>query len=119
MTDVASAPTVPHTPSIIRKLLGELAIPYREVYDHPGLNPARKVQAALLDDSVGALMVLFPQSHLLDLNRLTELIGRRMTAVAPDRLERMLGNHSLSLLPGLPPLTSSPCLYEEQLLQEP
>ena len=119
MTEVASAPTVPNTPSVIRKLLGELAIPYREVYDHPGLNPARKVQAALLDDSVGALMVLFPQSHLLDLNRLTELIGRRMTAVAPDRLERMLGNHSLSLLPGLPPLTSSPCLYEEQLLQEP
>lgn len=119
MTEVASAPTSPSTPSVIRELLGELAIPYREVIDHPGLNPARKVQAALLDDSVGALMVLFPQSHLLDLNRLAELTGRRMTAVAPAALERMLGKHELTLLPGLPALTSSPCLYEEQLLQQP
>lgn len=31
----------------------------------------------------------------------------------------MLGKHSLSLLPGLPALTSSPCLYEESLLREP
>ena len=61
MTEVASAPTSPSTPSVIRELLGELAIPYREVIDHPGLHPARTVQAALLDDSVGALMVLFPQ----------------------------------------------------------
>ncbi len=30
----------------------------------------------------------------------------------------MLGKHSLHLLPGLPALTSSPCLYEEQLLRE-
>lgn len=119
MTEVASAPTSPSTPSVIRELLGELAIPYREIIDHPGLNPARKVQAALLDDSVGALMVLFPQSHLLDLNRLAELTGRRMTAVAPAALERMLGKHELTLLPGLPALTSSPCLYEEQLLQQP
>ena len=119
MTDAALAPELPHAPSVIRLLLGKLGIAYEEVLDHHGLNASRKVQAVLLDDAVGALMVLFPQSHLLDLNRLTELIGRRMTAVAPDRLERMLGNHSLSLLPGLPPLTSSPCLYEEQLLQEP
>lgn len=31
----------------------------------------------------------------------------------------MLGKHNLSLLPGLPALTSSPCLYEETLLREP
>ncbi len=31
----------------------------------------------------------------------------------------MLGKHNLSLLPGLPALTSSPCLYEESLLREP
>ena len=119
MTQVAPAQTVPSTPPVIRSLLAELAIPYREVIDHPGLDAACKVQAALLDDSVGALMVLFPQSHLLDLNRLAELTGRRMTAVAPDRLERMLDKHELSLLPGLPALTSSPCLYEELLLQPP
>ena len=119
MTEVASAPAVASTPSVIGRLLGDLAIGYREVPDHPALDPARKVQAVLLDDSVGILMVLFTQSHLLDLNRLADLIGRRMTAVVPDRLQAMLDKHGLSLLPGLPALINSPCLYEEQLLQQP
>ena len=111
MTEVALDIATPHAPSVIRLLLGKLAISYNEVIDQPGLPAARKVQAVLLDDAVGALMVLFPQSQLLDLNRLAELTGRRLTAVSTERLERMLGKHSLSLLPGLPALTSSPCLY--------
>jgi len=118
MTEVASAPAVASTPSVIGRLLGDLAIAYREVPDHPALAPARKVQAVLLDDSVGILMVLFTQSHLLDLNRLADLIGRRMTALAPDRLQTLLDKQGLSLLPGLPALINSPCLYEEQLLQQ-
>ena len=119
MTEVASAPAVASTPSVVGRMLGDLAIDYREVPDHPALDPARKVQAVLLDDSVGILMVLFTQSHLLDLNRLADLIGRRMTALAPDRLQTLLDKQGLSLLPGLPALINSPCLYEEQLLQQP
>ncbi|MDR6605994.1 HDOD domain-containing protein [Pseudomonas synxantha] len=119
MTEVAFAPDTPHAPSVIRLMLGKLGITYEEVPDHHGLNAARKIQAVLLDDSVGALMVLFPQSQLLDLNRLTELTGRRLTAVPTERLTKMLGKHNLSLLPGLPALTSSPCLYDESLLREP
>ena len=119
MTEVASAPVVLRTPSVIGQLLGELSITYREVPDHPGLDPASKVQAVLLDDTVGVLMVLFTQNYLLDLNRLADLIGRRMTAVSAQRLERMLDKHGLSQLPGLPALINSPCLYEEQLLLQP
>ena len=119
MTEVALAPDTPHAPSVIRLILGKLGIAYEEVLDRHGLNPARKVQAVLLDDSVGVLMVLFPQSQLLDLNRLTELTGRRLAAVPTERLKKMLGKHNLSLLPGLPALTSSPCLYDESLLREP
>ena len=119
MTEVASAPVVLRTPSVIGQLLGDLAITYREVPDHPGLDPASKVQAVLLDDTVGILMVLFTQNHLLDLNRLADLTGRRMTAVSAERLERMLDKHGLNQLPGLPALINSPCLYEEQLLLQP
>ena len=119
MTEAALATESPHAPSVIRLLLDKLGIAYEEVLDHHGLNASRKVQAVLLDDAVGALMVLFPQSQLLDLNRLAELTGRRLTAVSTERLQKMLGKHSLSLLPGLPALTSSPCLYEESLLREP
>ncbi|WP_434606961.1 HDOD domain-containing protein [Pseudomonas sp. R1-7] len=119
MTEAALVPETPHAPSVIRQLLEKLGIAFDEVIERPDLNPARKVQAVLLHDAVGALMVLFPQNQLLDLNRLAELTGRKLTAVPTERLERMLGKHSLSLLPGLPALTSSPCLYEEGLLREP
>ncbi|WP_130909289.1 aminoacyl-tRNA deacylase and HDOD domain-containing protein [Pseudomonas mucidolens] len=119
MSEVAHATVPPTVPMVIRDLLATLAISYTEVVEHAGLNPARRVQAVLLDDAVGTLMVLFPHDQLLDLNRLTELTGRKLTAVSPDRLERMLGKHNLSQLPGIPPLTSSPCLYEESLLRKP
>ncbi len=73
----------------------------------------------LVEDAVGALLILFPQSQLLDLSRITELTGRKLTAVPHERLARMLTKHNLRVLPGLPALTSSPCLYDERLLQEP
>jgi len=118
MTDVALDTATPQTPSVIRLMLGKLGISYREVQDHPALDTARKVQAVLLNDAVGALMVLFAQNQLLDLNRLAELTGRKLVAVPLERMDKMLGNHELSLLPGLPALTSSPCLYDEQLLEQ-
>lgn len=119
MSKVAIALAVPSTPPIIQQLLTERAVAYREVLDHPGLNPDSKVQAVLLDDTAGALMVMFAQSQLLDLNRLADLIGRRMTAVAQSRLREILDRHGLKQLPGLPAITRSSCLYEEQLLQQP
>ena len=39
-------------------------------------------------------------------------------ASSTERRVKILGKHNLSLLPGLPALTSSPCLYEESLLGE-
>jgi prolyl-tRNA editing enzyme YbaK/EbsC (Cys-tRNA(Pro) deacylase) len=120
MTELALAPeTAPRPPAVILQLLEKLGLPYQVCRDIPGLAVAQRLQAVLLDDAVGALLVLYPQSQLLDLNRLTELTGRQLTAVKPERLERMLGKHNLKVLPGLPPLTSSPCLYDERLLDVP
>lgn len=119
MTEVALAPdSAPRPPAVILQLLEKLGVACHIRHDHPALPAARRVQVSLLDDAVGALLVLFPQSLLLDLNRLAELTGRKLAAVKPERLERMLGKHNLSVLPGLPPLTSSPCLYDERMLQE-
>ena len=120
MTEAALASAdAPHAPQVILQLLAKLGIACREVSDSAELPAARRVQAVLLDDAVGTLLVLFPQSQLLDLARLTELTGRKLLAIEPERLERMLGKHELHRLPALPPLTSSPCLYDERLLQEP
>ncbi|AOE88185.1 HDOD domain-containing protein [Pseudomonas sp. TCU-HL1] len=120
MTEVALAPdSSPQPPEVIVQLLEKLGLAFQVRLEHPGLSAAQRVQATLLEDAVGALLVLFPRSQLLDLNRLAELTGRKLVAVKPERLERMLGKHELGTLPGLPPLTSSPCLYDERLLQEP
>lgn len=119
MTETALAPdAAPRPPMVILQLLEKLGVSSHIRPDHPALARASKVQAVLLEDSVGTLLVLFPQDHLLDLQRLAELTGRKLTAVSPERMERMLGKHELGVLPGLPPLTSSPCLYDERLLQE-
>lgn len=118
MTEVALAPdSAPRPPAVILQLLEKLGVACTVRHEHAGLPAERRVQAALLDDAVGALLVLFPRDQLLDLNRLAELTGRKLAAVKPERLERMLAKHSLGLLPGLPPLTSSPCLYDERLLR--
>ncbi|QKE65291.1 HDOD domain-containing protein [Aquipseudomonas campi] len=118
MTEVALAPdSAPRPPAVILQLLEKLGVTCTVRHEHAALPAERRVQAALLDDAVGALLVLFPQDQLLDLNRLAELTGRKLAAVKPERLERMLAKHSLGLLPGLPPLTSSPCLYDERLLR--
>ena len=117
MIEVALDTATPQVPSVIRLLLDKLGVAYREVPEHPQLPSEARIQAVLLDDSVGALMVLFPQSQLLDLSRLTELTGRKLAAVPLERLQQMLDKHGLKILPAIPALTSSPCLYEESVLQ--
>ena len=108
MTEAALAPNAtPQPPSVILQLLEKLAVPYQVRAERPGLPAAARLQAVLLDDAVGALLVLYPRSQLLDLGRLAELTGRQLTAVKPERLERMLGKHNLAALPGLPPLSPS------------
>ncbi len=120
MTEVALATdTSPQPPMVILQLLDKLSVPYQVCYEQPKLALAQRVQAVLLDDAIGALLVLYPHTQLLDLNRLAELTGRKLAAVKPDRQERMLAKHNLTVLPALPPLTSSPCLYDEQLLLAP
>ncbi|MCI0914952.1 HDOD domain-containing protein [Pseudomonas putida] len=116
MTEAALDTATPHAPSVIRLLLEKLGIAYREVPEHTQLPAASRVQAILLDDEIGALMVLFPHSKLLDLNRLEELTGRKLKAVPLQRLKQMLDKHHLKALPAIPALTSSPCLYEGKLL---
>ena len=118
MTEVALDIATPHAPSVIRLLLEKLGVAYVEVPESPKQPPASKVQAILLDDEVGALLVLYPQSKLLDLNRLEELTGRKLKAVPLPRLKQMLDKHHLKALPAIPALTSSPCLYEGKLLEQ-
>ena len=114
----AQAPE-PQAPGIICQLLDRLGLDYRVCTETQGVSTSQRVQAVLLDDEQGALLVLFAQSQLLDLSNLAELTGRKLRAVKKERLQRMLDKHNLQVLPGIPALTSSPCLYDESLLEAP
>jgi len=116
MTEVALEVATPHAPDAIQQLLRTHGIGYREVTDSPLLNPARQVQAVLLGDAVGLLLVLLRKDQLLDLTRLAEIYGRTLTAVPLEKLTRLLHPLNLGELPGIPLAVSAPCVYDERLL---
>ncbi len=120
MTDPLLAPdAAAHVSPTIEQLFAKLGLPLLECLDEPGLAADSRVQAALLGDSIGTLLVLFPRDHLLDLSLLAELTGRRLAAVPPGQLQALLGQQGLTELPGFPVLSGSPCLYDERLLTQP
>ena len=68
MTEVALASDdTPHTPALIAQLLEKLGLPLKERGEQGALNPEQRVQAVLLEDAVGALLVLYPRSQMLSL----------------------------------------------------
>src|SRR5690606_20465448 len=115
MTSTTSTLTAP---LLIQQLLRRLVVPLRTRADEPGLPPAQRIQAVLLEDALGAALVLYPRNQLLDLKRLASFSGRTLGPVRAERLRRMLDRHGLGCLPALPAITSSPCYYDERLLLE-
>src|SRR5690606_11912072 len=116
---LATAEPSPSAPLLIQQLLRRLIVPLRTRPDEPGIPAAQRIQAVLLEYSLGAALVLYPRNQLLDLKRLAAFCGRSLGPVRPERLKRMLGRHGLTCLPALPAITSSPCLYDERLLEQP
>ena len=57
-------------PLLIQQLLRRLAVPLRTRPEEPGIPPAQRIQAVLLEDNLGAALVLYPRNQLLDLKRL-------------------------------------------------
>ena len=106
-------------PLLITRQLKALGLDYRIQPARAAGPAAQRVQAVLLEDRSGTLLVLFPHDHLLDLARLAELTGRELLALQAERLAQLLGKHQLGVLPGLPSLTRAPCLYDERLLLQP
>lgn len=104
-------------PLITTQLLNKLGLAYQVHPEQSNIAASKRLQAIMLEDSVGPMLLLFRFDQLLDLNRLEELTGRKFTALKPQRLKRMLAPHNLSALPGLPPMTNSPCTYDESILE--
>ncbi|ARU90415.1 aminoacyl-tRNA deacylase and HDOD domain-containing protein [Pseudomonas sp. M30-35] len=110
---------LPQPPLVIAQFLQKLGVTFNVRRKLNNLPAAQCVQAVMLEDAVGPLLVLFSQDQLLDLSRLADLTGRKLVTVTAERQQRMLSKHGLSELPALPPLLNSPCLYDDRLLKAP
>lgn len=106
-------------PDLIEKLLQQQGIAYQLRQARHAGPAARQVQACLLCDSLGTVLALIPKDHLLDLKRIGELLGRELEPVRDEQLQRILAKHQLNQLPGLPILFSSPCVFEQSLIEHP
>ncbi|MFO7706235.1 MAG: HDOD domain-containing protein [Halopseudomonas sp.] len=118
-TLAASEEANTNLPHLIEKLLQQQGISYQlRAARHAG-PPAQQVQASLLCDSLGTVLTLFAKDHLLDLKNLKALLSRELVPVRAAQLQRILAKHQLNQLPGLPLLFSSPCVFEQSLLDQP
>ena len=116
MTEATLAVPTPAAPALIEQLLSEQGVGFVPCMAPVNAPAAQCLQAVLLEDGSGALLVIFAQDQLLDLARITELTHRQLVCVSPERLGRMLEKHDLEQLPALPAMTSAPCLYDQQVL---
>lgn len=106
-------------PDLIEKQLQQQGIRYRLRQAGQDEVTPRRVQACLLADSDGSVLALFPRDHLLDLKRVGELLGRELEPLRDQRLQKLLSQHQLNQLPGLPMLFNSPAIFEQSLGDEP
>ncbi len=106
-------------PDLIEKLLQQQGVSYQLRHNEQAGPAASQVQACLLCDTIGTVLVLFPKTHLLDLKRISELLGRELEPVRDAQLQRILAKHQLNQLPGLPVLFNSPCVFEQDMLEQP
>ena len=106
-------------PDLIEKLLQQQGIAYQLRPASGGWPASQQIQASLLCDNVGTVLILIPKDHLLDLKSLGSLLGRELEPVRNRELQRILSKHQLNQLPGLPILFNSPCVCERSLLDQP
>ncbi|WP_396588018.1 HDOD domain-containing protein [Bermanella sp. R86510] len=113
-------------PSRIQKVLDEWKVTYSlcepasvtimsSVYNMPGLSES-SAQLSILEDEHGRIQVIFPASHILDLNKIYTLTARQFTPVAPDKVKRLCEGLSLQTIPALPQVTGLETYVDQHLL---
>jgi HD-like signal output (HDOD) protein/prolyl-tRNA editing enzyme YbaK/EbsC (Cys-tRNA(Pro) deacylase) len=63
---------------------------------------SRAIIATLMYDAEGMVQVLTPKGYMLDIEAIEESTGRKLRAVSRSEVERILGSHGISTIPGIP-----------------
>lgn len=77
------------------------------------------VQVSVLEDSLGRLQALLPADCLLDLQKLSDIKGRNLTAISRDTYRQLASSMGMEILPPLPLNDSLPLIVDQRLLKQP
>lgn len=114
----------------LKKFLHDRAIPYRLVEQQWStsleeaarltlIDPTLVAQAELFFDGTTLLMVAYPVTHQLDLERLNQLAGRSLTPLSPQNAERFFPDCEPGCYPALGASYGLPMIIESFLCRLP
>lgn len=91
--------------------------PLHQLYSSEQVSRSQIVKLTVLQDSLGHLQALIPADSLLDLTQLSELKGRTLVAISPEKHSELTRSQGSDQLPDFPLNDSLPLVVEKRLLQ--
>lgn len=114
-------------PSKVQKVLDDWNVEYTlaetaplsvtsPVFNMPGISE-NTAQISILEDDIGRLQVIYPASHILDLNKLAAATSRQLTPLDKAKVKQIQQGLNLEAIPALPQVTGLDTYVDETLLK--
>jgi prolyl-tRNA editing enzyme YbaK/EbsC (Cys-tRNA(Pro) deacylase) len=114
-------------PSKVQQVLDEWNVDYTlaetaslsatsAVFNMPGIS-ANTAQISILEDDIGRIQVIYPASHILDLNKLESATARTLCPLDKDKVAKIKQGLNLEAIPALPQVTGLDTYVDEALLE--
>lgn len=113
-------------PSKVQKVLDDWNVDYTlaenaplsatsPVFNMPGISH-NTAQISILEDDIGRIQVIYPATHILDLNKLASATSRQLTPLDSDKVKQLQQGLNLEAIPALPQVTGLDTYVDETLL---
>jgi len=114
-------------PSKVQKVLDDWNVDYTlaenaplsatsSVFNMAGISE-NTAQISILEDDIGRIQVIYPASHILDLNKLASATSRQLTPLDRDKVKQIQQGLNLEAIPALPQVTGLDTYVDEALLK--
>jgi HD-like signal output (HDOD) protein/prolyl-tRNA editing enzyme YbaK/EbsC (Cys-tRNA(Pro) deacylase) len=114
-------------PSKVQQVLDEWNVDYTlaetvslsatsAVFNMPGIS-ANTAQISILEDDIGRIQVIYPASHILDLNKLESATSRKLCPLDKEKVAKIKQGLNLEAIPALPQVTGLDTYVDEALLE--
>jgi HD-like signal output (HDOD) protein/prolyl-tRNA editing enzyme YbaK/EbsC (Cys-tRNA(Pro) deacylase) len=114
-------------PSKVQEVLDEWNVDYTlaetaslsatsTVFNMPGIS-ANTAQISILEDDIGRIQVIYPASHILDLNKLEAATSRQFWPLDKAKVAKIQQGLNLETIPALPQVTGLDTYVDEELLK--